>query len=95
MDNLSAHKTQDAIDLMRKLLIEWIWVVPYSPEYNAIKLPFSQVKKTFKEAKLRNLVKGDEFDQHGAIIRSFNCQSVKYIDKCSAHDIKILFSKCS
>ena len=48
MDNLTAHKTQNAIELMRELNIEWIWVVPYSPEYNAIELPFSQVKKVYK-----------------------------------------------
>ena len=48
MDNLIAHKTQNVIDLMRELGIEWIWVVPYSPEYNAIELPFSQVKKVYK-----------------------------------------------
>ena len=62
MDNLTAHKTQNAIELMRQLAIEWIWVVPYSPEYNAIELLFSQVKKVFKEAKLRSLVRGEDFD---------------------------------
>ena len=91
MDNLTAHKTENVIELMRELAIEWIWVVPYSPEYNAIELPFSQVKKEFKEAKLRSLVKGDDFDQHEAIKQSFKCQKVKYIDKCIAHAIKVLY----
>ena len=70
---------------MKDLEIEWIWVVPYSPEYNAIELPFSQVKKAFKEAKLRSLVKGNEFNQHISIRRIFEGQKVKYIDKCIRH----------
>lgn len=32
--------------------MEWIYNVPYSPEFNAIELPFGQVKKKFKELKL-------------------------------------------
>ena len=79
--------------MMRELAIEWIWVVPYSPEYNAIELPFSQVKKVYKSAKLRSLVKDEDFDQSHAIRQSFSSQSVKYIDKCIAHAIKVLYSK--
>ena len=90
MDNLAAHKTQEAVLLMKELSIEWIWVVPYSPEYNAIELPFSQVKKAFKEEKLRSMVKGNEFDQYKTISRIFEGQKVKYIDSCVKHAIKAL-----
>lgn len=41
MDNLAVHKTKDVKSLMRELNFEWIWVVPYSPEYNPIELTFS------------------------------------------------------
>ena len=41
---------------MKDLDIEYIMVVPYSPQFNAIELPFGQVKKHFKEIKLRSFV---------------------------------------
>ena len=40
MDNLAVHKTLNVKSLMRELGFVWIYVVPYSPEYNAIELPF-------------------------------------------------------
>ena len=40
MDNLAAHKTTAVKDKMRELGIKWILNVPYSPEFNAIELPF-------------------------------------------------------
>ena len=40
MDNLAAHKTAAAKEKMRELGISWILVVPYSPQFNAIELPF-------------------------------------------------------
>ena len=52
MDNLAAHKTAAVKERMRELDIAWIWVVPYSPQYNAIELPFGQIKKRFRESKL-------------------------------------------
>ena len=52
MDNLAAHKTTTVKDRMRELGFSWIFVVPYSPQFNAIELPFWQVKKRFKELKL-------------------------------------------
>ena len=73
MDNLPAHKTIAVRNKMKELGITWIFNVPYSPEYNAIELPFGQVKKTFKELKLQCLVYSHEFNQRWAIIKSFNC----------------------
>ena len=56
MDNLRVHKTRDVIALMQALNMEWIFNVPYSPDYNAIEFVFSQVKKVFKELKLQSLI---------------------------------------
>jgi len=47
--------------------------VPYSPEFNAIELPFSQVKKKFKDLKLLSVANGNKFDQNKAIKESFEC----------------------
>ena len=52
MDNLSAHTKSEVKDRMRALDISWILNVPYSPQYNAIELPFGPIKKKFKELKL-------------------------------------------
>ena len=52
MNNLAVHKTIAVKNKMRELGITWIFNVPYSPQYNAIELPFSQVKKKFKDLKL-------------------------------------------
>ena len=52
MDNLRAHKKDCVYDMMREKGIEWVWVVPYSPDLNGIEFPFAGVKKAFKEQKL-------------------------------------------
>ena len=62
MDNLTVHKTQAVQDLMRELKIEWIWNVPYSPDFQPIETVFSQVKSTFKNEKFRTLLAGKPFD---------------------------------
>ena len=33
MDNLAVHKTREVQDLMRQLKIEWVWNVPYMPDF--------------------------------------------------------------
>ena len=41
MDNLSAHRTRNVKALLRQLKMEYIYNVPYSPEFNPIELCFS------------------------------------------------------
>ena len=72
MDNLRAHKTDLIIRQLKMLKMEYIFNVPYSPEFNAIELPFSQVKNCFKELKLQNLAHGHKFNQDEAIKESFS-----------------------
>ena len=85
MDNLSAHKTDLIKRQLKMLKMEYILNVPYSPEFNAIELPFSQVKKCFKELKLQHLANNRKFSQDEAINESFSRQSKEYVDKCIAH----------
>ena len=40
MDNLRVHTTTAIQNFMRQLKMECIYNVPYSPEFNAIELPF-------------------------------------------------------
>ena len=53
--------------------MEVIYCVPYSPEFNAIELPFGQVKKKFKDLKLLSVAHGHKFNQDEAIKQSFEC----------------------
>ena len=62
MDNLTAHKTPEARAAMDLLKFEYIYNVPYSPQFNSIEMPFAPVKKNFKELKLQGLVNEDHFD---------------------------------
>ncbi len=48
MDNLHAHTNPNNKQLMDELGIEYIYNVPYSPDYNAIETAFAQVKRVFK-----------------------------------------------
>ena len=48
MDNLHAHINPNNKKLMDELGIEYIYNVPYSPDYNAIETAFAQVKRIFK-----------------------------------------------
>ena len=62
MDNLQVHKTEAVQALMRELKMEWIWNVPYSPDFQPIELVFSQVKRLFKQDKLRSELAEKPFD---------------------------------
>ena len=90
MDNLSAHTKTEVKDRMRALGILWILNVPYSPQYNAIELPFGQIKKKFRELKLQCLVNERQFNQKQAIIKSFKFQKKRYIDKCINHCLELI-----
>ena len=52
MDNLAVHKTKDVQAKMRELQLEWIYVVPYHSDLNAIEFIFSRVKDVFRRKKL-------------------------------------------
>ena len=41
MDNLQVHKTEAVKEKMRQLQIEWIWNVPYMPDFQPIETVFS------------------------------------------------------
>ena len=75
MDNLKAHIAPSNKTLMDELGIEYIYNVPYSPDYNAIETPFSQVKRKFKELKLLSLLNGEKLDVKQAIKKCFSAQS--------------------
>jgi transposase len=54
MDNLKAHKSQEAYDAIRKRQAE-VWFLPaYSPDFNPIEKMWSKVKQILRGIKPRN-----------------------------------------
>ena len=78
MDNLPAHKTKAVIKLMEENKVEYIFNVPYSPQYNPIETVFSKVKTHFKKRKLSLISNERKFNQTQEIKDAF--ASVKLSD---------------
>jgi transposase len=53
MDNLSAHKSQEAYDEIRKRQAEVLFLPAYSPDFNPIEKMWSKVKQTWRGIKAR------------------------------------------
>lgn len=53
MDNLSAHKDAEALDLIRSVGAEVRFLPPYSPDFNPIEKMWSKVKEFLRNAKAR------------------------------------------
>jgi len=53
MDNLSAHKDTEAIDLINGVGAEVRFLPPYSPDFNPIEEMWSKVKEFLRAAKAR------------------------------------------
>ena len=75
---------------MRQLKIEWIWNVPYSPDFQPIETVFSWVKRRFKQDKLRCLAAEEPFDQKAAIQQSFDAVPPEFIDKYIMNCLKLI-----
>ena len=90
MDNLQVHKTDAVQALMQELKMEWIWNVPYSPDFQSIESVFLQVKRLFKQDKLRSLLAEKPFDQKAAIVRSFHSIDASYVDRCIARCLRLI-----
>ena len=48
MDNLSVHKSEVSKDKMAELKIDYIFNVPYSPDWNPIEFCFAKIKRKFR-----------------------------------------------
>ena len=56
MDNLSAHKTIKVKELLSRLGIEYIFNVPYQPDFNPCESCISKIKNNYKRKKLNMLL---------------------------------------
>lgn len=50
MDNLSAHRHPDAIDAIRKVGADVVFLPPYSPEFNPIEKAWAKLKEIVRRA---------------------------------------------
>ena len=53
MDNCSSHKNDDVINLLKENNVKFLFLPPYSPEYNPIELAWSKIKQFIKSLKPR------------------------------------------
>ncbi len=53
MDNLSAHKTEKARELVEARGCELVYLPPYSPDFNPIEEAFSKIKGLVRKAETR------------------------------------------
>ena len=53
MDNLSAHKNKQTLELLKAAGVETLFLPPYSPDLNPIELMWSKVKNSLRTAEAR------------------------------------------
>lgn len=53
LDNCSSHKNNDVINILKKNNVNFLFLPPYSPEYNPIELAWSKIKQFIKSMKPR------------------------------------------
>lgn len=53
LDNLGAHKSKHALDLIRAAGATPVFLPPYSPELNPIELAWAKLKRLLRDAKAR------------------------------------------
>ena len=53
MDNLSAHKGERVRDLIEEGGCEFVYLPPYSPDFNPIEQAFSKLKASLRRAEAR------------------------------------------
>lgn len=81
MDNLSAHKNKQTLELLEKAGIEVHFLPPYSPDLNPIEMMWSKVK---------NLLRGAEARTKKDLLKAIALA----LDKISAKDAAGWFAHC-
>jgi len=81
MDNLSAHKNQETIDLIESVGAELWYLPPYSPDFNPIEKMWSKIKSILRTLKART---------EKALINAI----AKALEAVTASDAKGWFESC-
>jgi transposase len=53
MDNLNVHRSNDVMDRLEELSIEYVFSPTYSPDFNPIESVFSIFKNKFKRMRIK------------------------------------------
>ena len=75
MDNLPAHRSRDVMTYLKNNNVQYIFNVPYSPQFNPIESVFGKVKPLFKRRKLQALQSSGRYDQDREIRMAFDSVS--------------------
>ncbi len=82
LDNLSVHRTNVAATAMRRLLIQPIFNVPYSPQFNGIEAMFSVLKNNYKKLLLERIVNHKTYEVRDLIQRSIKMIDIEVVRSC-------------
>lgn len=70
LDNLSVHKTNEVLEVYKRLKITTVFNVPYSPQFNGIESYFSLIKGVYKKLLMKEMLKGNRVTTEPLIKRS-------------------------
>ena len=90
MDNLSVHQSKDSQAALKKLKIEHVFNVAYSPEFNPIELVFSMLKRHFYSKRSAAMIKGQRPDLPSLITRGIETLEKGKIQNCVRHALKLM-----
>ncbi len=70
MDNMTVHHSKLSRANYKRLLIEPIFNIPYSPQFNGIEAVFSMVKQRYKTKALRKILDSERYSPKDLIEKS-------------------------
>jgi len=93
MDNLRVHQSNDVMDRIEELGLEYIFTPAYSPDCNPIESVFSIFKNKFKRMRIRAIQHKQEIDLKVEIHRIFGLIDREKIINCIEHALNLIFKK--
>ena len=82
LDNLSVHKTNEVLEVYKRLNITTVFNVPYSPQFNGIECYFSLVKGAYKKLLMKQMLKGNRVTTERLIKSSIEQVEDEKVMKC-------------
>jgi transposase len=93
MDNLRVHHSNDVIDRLDELGIEYVFTPAYSPDFNPIESVFSIFKNRMKRMRIKAIQEEKSIDYEAEIKRIFGEIEREKIIHCAEHALNLLFKK--
>ena len=84
------HRSNSAVQEMEQLGFEYVFNLPYSPDYNPIEVCFAQIKHEFKRLRTDKLIKGQPINTDELIRLSITRLSKDTIAKSIERSWKLI-----